>query len=390
MELWNRLDLVPPALMNEECKTKHIKDEIRALTNTSGKMLIYFVSLQKFEKAAAYLSRFCVRYKARQRNMHGFQIMRRINQTLLRIKRLDIVREITDFHSFLPEASYIEKVMRLPVRSNLEHLLIRLQGLAKLLLRVVLLTKDAACYQLKQINRVFLFYHSSTFLALMGELWLLARNICRRVNQYYDELYPMLDILPDCTEQWLPYQYTLPVSIAEWIGCQYQEEIVGGSNRKSSIETETSYSIFNLLQHHGSEEAMSVSKLTNEVRDVADDREPSEASLASVPKAMLLEALRSDAGERIDSLKKESGYVPKFKLFDVTKLNQIKSKFQVKQFIAEERCNRTANLNQAATAAVSESQFGDFNVRLMKEYNRLSSAEFVKFFKEQLMHLIKE
>ncbi|XP_049530918.1 uncharacterized protein LOC125948677 [Anopheles darlingi] len=389
MDLWNRLDLVPPALMNEECTTKHIKDEIRALTNTSGKMLIYFVSLQKFEKAAAYLSRFCVRYKARQRNMHGFQIMRRLNQTLLRIKKLDIVREITDFHSFLPESSYIEKVMRLPVRSNLEHLLIRLQGLAKLLLRVVLLTKDAACYQLKQINRVFLFYHSSIFLALMGELWLLARNISRRVNQYYDELYPMLSILPDCTERWLPNQYTLPPSIAEWIGYQYQEEIVRGSNKKTSIETETAYSIFNLLQHHGSDETVNVSRLTKEVRDVADHSEPSAASLASVPKAMLLEALRSDTGERINSSKKVSGYVPK-QSFDVTKLKHIKSKFQVKQFIAEERGNRTENIAQAATAAVSESQFSDFNVLLMKEFNRLSSAEFVKFFKEQLVLLIKE
>ncbi|XP_035779551.1 uncharacterized protein LOC118459871 isoform X1 [Anopheles albimanus] len=388
MEIWNRLDLAPPALMNEECKTKHIKDEIRALTNTSGKMLVYFLSLQKFEKAAAYVSRFCVRYKARQRNMHGFQIMRRINQTLLRIKRLDIVREITDFHSFLPESSYIEKVMRLPVRSNLEHLLIRLQGLAKLLLRVVLLTKDAACYQLKQINRVFLFYHSSTFLALMGELWLLARNICRRVNLYYDELYPTLGILPVCTDRWLPDQYTLPVSIAEWIGDQYQEEIVRGSTKKTSTETQPSYSIFNLLQHHGPEEPMNALKLTKGARD--DVTEECEASLASVPKPMLLEALRSDTGEKIDSLRKLSGYVPKSKSFDVTKLNHIKSKFQVKQFIAEERNNRTADYNQSATAGKSESQFGDFNVRLMKEYNRLSSAEFVKFFKEQLVLLIKE
>uniref|UniRef100_A0A2M4ATW3 Nucleolus and neural progenitor protein-like N-terminal domain-containing protein n=1 Tax=Anopheles triannulatus TaxID=58253 RepID=A0A2M4ATW3_9DIPT len=389
MDLWNQLDLVPPALMNEECKTKHIKDEIRALTNTTGKMLIYFVSLHKFEKAAAYLSRFCVRYKARQRNMHGFQIMRRINQTLLRIKRLDIVREITDFHSFLPESSYIEKVMRLPVRSNLEHLLIRLQGLAKLMLRVVLLTKDAACYQLKQINRLFLFYHSSTFLALVGELWLLARNICRRVNQYYNELYPMLNILPDCTERWLPDHYTLSVSIAEWIGYQYQEEIIGGSNKKTSIESETSYSIFNLLQHHGSEETVSVSKITKEVRDVADECEPSEASLTSVPKGMLLEVLRSDTGERIESSKKVSRYVPKQSL-DIKQLSHIKSKFQVKQFIVEERDSRMENIKQAVTAAVSESQFGDFNVRLMKEYNRLTSAEFVKFFKEQLILLIKE
>ncbi|XP_058057871.1 uncharacterized protein LOC131208942 [Anopheles bellator] len=393
MELWNRLDLVPPALMNMECSSKHIKNEICSLTGTSSKMVNYFAALYKFEKAAAYLSRFCYKWKDRLRNMHGFQIMRRINQTLLRIKNLDLLRDITNFHSFLPESSYIEKMVSLPVRSNLEHLLIRLQGMAKLLMRVVLLTKEAARYQLKQISRAFLFYHNGMFLALMGELWLLARSICRRVNMYYGELYPHLPILPECATMggWLPAGYRLPANLAEWIGDQYEEEIVRTADAGAVMADLEHSNIFNLLQHQGTDEADDAIKRLNAVADEADGNGPvEEESLTSVPKTMLLQALRSDTGERIDAPKAARNTAGTRKVsFDPSKLNHIKSKFQVKQFLIEERSQRTANMQLVATGFVSESQFGDFNVRLMKEYNRLSSADFVKFFKEQFLLLVK-
>ncbi|XP_053667525.1 uncharacterized protein LOC128717877 [Anopheles marshallii] len=384
MALWNQRNLNPPVVLNAPCKTKHIKEDICTLTKTSENMLNYYSTLSTFEKAAAYHSRFCNRWKNRLRNMHGFQIMRRLNQMLIRIKNMDLVRIIMDFHGFLPESSYIEREINLPIRSNLEHLLVKMQGLGKMLLRVVYLTKEAARYHLKQIAQGFLFHMYSMFLGLMGELWLFARGVCKRTVQFYDELYPALLILPDTKKKWLPEGYELPASLAIWLGEEYEREILYSGETNEALELGLNSNIFTLLQHHSKdEEEHLLARMENVTGPPGDDAQ-NQSSFSSVPKAMLLQSLRSDTGELIQRTESTAAHD-----FDISRLNHIRSKFHVQQFLIQERTQRADNPTQAITHGISETHFGDFNVRLMMNFNELSSAEFVKYFKQQLVQLIR-
>uniref|UniRef100_A0A182T9T1 Nucleolus and neural progenitor protein-like N-terminal domain-containing protein n=1 Tax=Anopheles maculatus TaxID=74869 RepID=A0A182T9T1_9DIPT len=233
--------------MNDMCKTKDIEEEIRAATKTCTNMLNYYATLTTFETAVAFQSRFCIRFKNRLRNMYGFQIMRRLNQILVRIKSMDLVRVIVDLQSFFPESNYLERQVNLPVRSNLEYLLVRMQGLSKLLLRVVYLTKEAARYHLKQIAIGFLYHMFSMFLGLMGELWLFARAVCRRTVQFYNELYPALAILPKAHKKWLPDGYDLPVNLADWLGEEYEREVLHICESNDALELGVNSNIFTLL-----------------------------------------------------------------------------------------------------------------------------------------------
>ncbi|XP_035895712.1 uncharacterized protein LOC118504815 [Anopheles stephensi] len=383
MALWNQRDLKAPPPMNALCKSKHIEEEIRDATKTCAEMLEYYTTLGKFQTATAYLSSFCRSYRNRKRNMHGFQIMRRINQALVRMKRMNLVHVIMDLHSFFPESNFIDRQVNLPVRSNLEYLLVRMQGLAKLLLRVVYLTKEAARYHLKQIAIVFLYHSFAMFLGLMGELWLFARAICRRTVEFYNRLHPVLNILPNADQQqWLPDGYELPADLAGWLGEEYEREILYICQGKDMLELGVNSNIFNLLDHHSKDEMENeLTRMEDEAKTNSKEEKPKPSS-SSVPKAMLLQSLRSDTGVQVSRTGKLA--FPNFN----RQFNYIKSKFHVQQFIAQERAKRKERPQEAITKGISEREFESFSVQLMRSYNELSSSQFVQMFKDAFQHLL--
>uniref|UniRef100_A0A182N5B3 DUF4477 domain-containing protein n=1 Tax=Anopheles dirus TaxID=7168 RepID=A0A182N5B3_9DIPT len=381
MALWNRRNLEPPVILNAPCKSKHIKEQLSAIATTTGNMLQYYSTLSKFERSAAFMSRFCNKWKNRLRNMHGFQIMRRLNQTLIRIKGMDLVSIIVEFHNFMPNANFIEREVNLPVRSNLEYLLVRLQGLAKLLMRVVYLTKEAARYHLKQLANGFLYHQYSIFLALSGEVWLFARGVCRRTEQFYKKLYTALPILPVTKANWLPEGYDLPSSLAAWLGEEYERDILHCAPDTDVFSLDGDSNIFSLLKTGSIDKEETL--LARVENTHTPDRKTLVTSFSSVPTKMLLESLRSDTGELVER-------APVVSNFDVSQLNHIKSKFHVQQFLTQERKQRTNNPDGAITNGITEGEFGKLNVRLMKEFKRMTSLEFVLFFKEQLTALFQQ
>uniref|UniRef100_A0A182Q341 Nucleolus and neural progenitor protein-like N-terminal domain-containing protein n=1 Tax=Anopheles farauti TaxID=69004 RepID=A0A182Q341_9DIPT len=311
--------------------------------------------------------------------MHGFRIMRRLNQTLIRIKSLDLVSVIMEFHQFMPDANYIESELNLPVRSNLEYLLVRLQSLTKLLLRVVYLTKEAARYHLKQLTRAFLFHIFSTFLALSGQLWLFARGVCRQTEKFYSELYTALPILPVTKVNWLPEGYVLPCSLAVWLGKEYEQEILYTPPETDVFSLDEGSTLFTLLECHGMDAEDTL--LAREENVPIGDNEQQPATFSAVPKNLLLESKRPDTGEVVKR-------VPIVSNFDPSQLNHIKSKFHVQQFLTQEQKKRKENRKAAITNGITGAKFVEFNMGLMKEFQRKTSADFVKFFKEQLMELL--
>uniref|UniRef100_A0A8W7P1E1 Nucleolus and neural progenitor protein-like N-terminal domain-containing protein n=1 Tax=Anopheles coluzzii TaxID=1518534 RepID=A0A8W7P1E1_ANOCL len=72
-----------------------------------------------------------------------------------------------DFHSFPSVSEYIPQTVYMLVRSNLEYLVVRMQGLCKLLMSVVYLTKrtEAARLHVKQMQLLYPTY--VIFLGLM-------------------------------------------------------------------------------------------------------------------------------------------------------------------------------------------------------------------------------
>ncbi|KFB53204.1 AGAP003214-PA-like protein [Anopheles sinensis] len=416
MALWNELNLTPPTPMNKVVSLKNIQPDVLHLANTTVGMLEYFSSMRMFETSAAYVSRFCYVWRLPFRNMHGFQVMRRLDKTLHRIKGINIYWDVHGFHEFLAADNYTGKEVKLPVRSNLEYLLVRLQGLIKLFMRVVYLAKDAASYQLKLINASFFFHHNALFLSSMGELWSLARNACRKLNKFYTGLYAGLRILPEADEPWLPKDYHLPASLAKWLGSEWDQEIVPIANLPA-LDVRREPTLMTIMRaKEGGDEGAALEKINSIVTNVDEPfiKEESPEREVETPKRPSddeeVVATNAKAAVTVTPAKRKLGSAnPRLKAvsdgevvdaavrpakrsrrFDASVLNDIKSKFHVKQFLEEDRAKRSDKLKQAITWNVSEDEFTDFYARLMKEFNRLSSGEFVSLFKKEFIQMVGE
>ncbi|XP_058451470.1 uncharacterized protein LOC131430470 [Malaya genurostris] len=377
MEYWNKRDLVPPVLITFKCKTKKSKEDIRSLSTLLSTALQYFESQNSFEKAAAYVSRFSIRWHNRFYNMHGFRLLKQLNQALLRFRSVDIVRILTDLVSMIPDGSYLEKTVDLPTRASLDYLLVRLQGLTKLFCRIVVLSKNATKYYVRFISMGYFFNISSMFLCLLAEVWYKSRDICRKIVEFYDQLLPLRLLLADDGKDW-PSKggILLPDNLAAWLGSDWTDEIVIKEDQLEILNLRPDTDLYMLL--NGEEEDLSNSKKIDALIDAKTI--VAKTSVVSLPKTLLMEHIKSDVGEVVARQPKHSMNDQ----IDQRSADRLRSKFDVKKFLEQEKQKRKQNLSQALTGKVNSATFNAFAASMMRESGKMSTTDYVKTFKEEL------
>ncbi|XP_055547791.1 uncharacterized protein LOC129731653 [Wyeomyia smithii] len=382
MELWNKRDLAPPVMVTFKCKTKKRKEEILALTSCVSSALQYFQSQQSFEKAGAYLSRFITRWRNRFYNMHGFRLLRKLNQALLRVRSIDIVRMLTNIMSTLP-SSYLDKTVELPNRAVLEYLLIRMQGLGKLFCRIIVVAKEAARYYIRYISTGNFFNLSSMFLCLLAEIWFKSRDICQRIAHFYDELVPMRSLLVDDGKEWPSESgVLLPEKFALWLGDDWTEEVLAKECEIDMLSLQPDMDLFVLLTGE-TEDLSSNQKVDDQVSKKANTKESTVNR--SIPKTLLMDRLKSDTGETVQRQPKKPKKETKP---DWSAVTQLKSKFDCKQFLDQEKLNRKENLPLALTRKAKAQTFNSFATKMKREISRMSTKDYVTMFKEELKPLV--
>lgn len=374
MELWNQKDLVPPALATYRCKSKHCKAEIRALVSTLSEAIRYFESLDSFDQAAAYLSRFTTRWNDRFYNMHGFRLLKRLNQALVRFRGVDIGRILTNLVSVLPDGNFLESVVELPTRGNLDYLLVRLQGVAKLFCRIVVLAKEAARYYVRFMSSGYFFNLSTMFLCLQAEIWFKSREICKNTVQFYNQLINLRTFLDPGSSQWPSAEgINLPEQLCAWLGDDWTNEIISVDDPSKDLNLQSGTNLFVLLTG----EPTDLSTAQKVDKQIAAKLPSEDQQIKSIPKALLMQRLSSDLGEAISRKPPADG------------LDLIRSKFDVKKFLDEEKRKRREDPKQAVSKNVPAGEFGVFVAGMTRDMNRLPSGELVREFKQSWKKLIE-
>ncbi|XP_053690910.1 uncharacterized protein LOC128739450 [Sabethes cyaneus] len=382
MELWNERDLAPPVMVTFPCKTKNRKDAILAFTSSISSALQYFQSLQSFEKAGAYLSRFITRWNNRFYNMHGFQLLKKLKQALQRIASVDIVRILTNVSSTLP--SYLDKTVELPNRAMLDYLLVRLQGLAKLLCRTIVVAKQAARYYIRFISNGYFFNLSSMFLCLLAEIWFKSREMCQRIAAYYDELVPMRSLLVDDGKEW-PSKggVLLPDSFSTWLADDWTEEVVAKPIENDALNLQPDTDLFVLLTGEA-EDLSSKQKVDDQLNKKAKAEEPTKRQ--SIPTNLLMNRIKSDAGETVQ--RKSNKSAGKKPVDCKAVVEKMKSKFDCKQFLEHEKQKRKENVSLALTRNVKAPTFDKFASKMKRGFDKMSTKDYVTTFKQELKLLL--
>uniref|UniRef100_A0A336K2S9 CSON013832 protein n=1 Tax=Culicoides sonorensis TaxID=179676 RepID=A0A336K2S9_CULSO len=370
-ELWNNRQLVGPPFITKTTKIQ--KADLKALSKSMNHLLNIFKDSKRFDTAAAYLSRIICINGAQFRRMELLRRMKQTNQALLRLKNYEIIQNIEDFIAYIPhEFEEIQKI-HLPTQQYLEYILVKLQGISKLLCRVINCTRRAGrnCLQLVSIGNFIA--KNAIFLSVLGEIAAVTKKRLDDVIQAYDQIVQFQDKLKSSKVPWLPENYCLPVDLKLWLGESYPSEPVNAANSvsyrnplSSLISTEEDDVEF---EDETKEIYEAFKEVEQKTTNFGDDFVQFDGT-----KEKESENGFGDTVEREESL--------------LDRLLSVKTVQDIQNFIKNEDSLRIQRNPKSFTSKVPKKQWNIFKTesnRLMKAF---SGKTLVKKFKEQLNKII--
>ena len=152
--------------------------------------------------------------------MKGLHEMKKVYQAILRYLNMDLVTVIETFKSFVCEESGSQ--VTVPYQQNLDFILLRMQGLSKLLIRIVDCTRRSANYFLGLIKSGSFYTKGVVFLSTLASVWSLSREFCRNVVDHFNKLWVFREkLLTKPGLKWVDVEYELPEKLQMWLGEEY-------------------------------------------------------------------------------------------------------------------------------------------------------------------------
>ncbi|XP_063695837.1 uncharacterized protein LOC134827193 [Culicoides brevitarsis] len=369
-EIWNNKQLVGPPFVTVATKIK--KSDLRLLAKTMHRLLTHFEDSEYFDTAAAFLSRIICINCAQFRRMELLRHMKQTNQALLRLKNFPIVQFLEDFKAYIPSEIAESQKIHLPTRQYLEFLLVRLQGVARLLCRVIICAQKTGrnCLQLVSIGNFFA--KNAIFLSIIGQVVAAAKNRLEIIIQSYDNLVKLREILKNGKFEWLPVNYELPHDLKEWLGDNYPHE---PAKDEKTLE--------------------SLSVLENLISMGDDDEPPEDTEIDENLKMAFEEVVKDepdDFGSDFIKFSTESEAVGEVVAREETledRLLSIKTASDIQNFIKNEENARMRRDTNSFLAKISKKEFAKFkheSNRLMKAF---SGKSLVKKFKQEINKFVK-
>lgn len=235
MELWNEINLPLPLYSNCEISrsqlgknrfiSKSICDndlilDIEKFTKVLQETIEFLRNSERFHAEAAQLSRLIFLNCKQFRMMKGLNEMKKSQQALLRYLNMDTATAIETFKGFITEDN--SSTVSVPYQQNLDYILIRLQGLAKLLIRVVSCSRKCATYFLGLIKAGSFYSKGVVFLSTLASIWSQSREFCKFSVQQFNKLREYRDCLkvkPGLG--WIDGEYEIPRELELWLGDEW-------------------------------------------------------------------------------------------------------------------------------------------------------------------------
>jgi hypothetical protein len=244
-DFWNEINLPIPSLSNYETSRK--KFDIDKFKKLIEDAINYFAHLDDLDTEIEQISRFIYIGREQFRMLRGFQEMKKTQQAAHRFQRLDMLGAFEAFNSYISDDS---KTIHLPHRQNLDYILIKLQGLAKLLIRVVTCARKSVKFFLGFIRGGSFYIKGSVFLSSLSKVWDISRGICRFSANLFNNLIIYRDRLRfDDSIEWEANSCEFPEKLDEWLGGEYDEFIVNETYDFKMLTSEEE--IANLIENRG-------------------------------------------------------------------------------------------------------------------------------------------
>lgn len=181
-------------------------------------------STEEFNTEADQLHRFIFMNCKQFRMMQGLHEMKKAHQALLRYLNLDVATAVESLKGSICDSS--SKRVSLPYRQNLDYILIRLQGLAKLLIRVASTSRKSAIFYLGLIKAGSFYTKGIVFLSTLASIWSGSRDLCKFIVVQYNKLQAFRGSLREKSAlKWIEGDYELPKVLEVWLGEDFTNSI---------------------------------------------------------------------------------------------------------------------------------------------------------------------
>lgn len=151
--------------------------------------------------------------------------MKKSHQALLRYLNMDVATAVETFKGFITDET--SKIITLPYQQNLDYILIKFQGLSKILVRVVGCLKKCASYFLGLVKAGSFYSKGMVFLSTISSVWCQSRDVCKNVVSQYNRLREFREnLVAKPGASWVDYEYELPEKLELWLGEDWTQSII--------------------------------------------------------------------------------------------------------------------------------------------------------------------
>ncbi|XP_066247692.1 uncharacterized protein [Euwallacea similis] len=232
MLLWNRKELLQPPNITYKSLNKDL--DLKKLRMALEDGVKHFKKYMFLTNELAILSRILYRMKMKFRNSRDFKLLEKLRHSLDTYIKVDFSRHLKTFLDMVPSQFYTHTY--LPSKNMLLFILVRIQGLAKLMERAY----DTCLIIASELNqRLYIGHFWKLFLILLGlvsRIAILVKFDTKFLCELYAKLLHHSNRLEAIGDGWLPKDYELPSDLRLWLGVQwvYEEDFVDLTYEPSS------------------------------------------------------------------------------------------------------------------------------------------------------------
>lgn len=159
--------------------------------------------------------------------------MQKLNRALLQYLRMNFTYHVQSFSEMLPEGQ--EQIYYLPTKNMLDYILVRLQGVAKLMCRAADCAKTAAKCMEQRMALGHFWKIAFICFAVASRVWALVVEIIKFCCKFFDVAVEYSSLLKNTTPQWLSNDYAFPRRLKEWLNIGWPDENFTDNNDSGTI-----------------------------------------------------------------------------------------------------------------------------------------------------------
>lgn len=154
--------------------------------------------------------------KQKFRTSKDFKSLEKINKSLQRFFKTRILSDLQTVVDLISGTG--SDNFYLPTKNLLEYILVRLQGLAKLMEYVIGICTDIAYMLMIRIHTGHFWKIAFITFSIVARIYVLAKHTIKTLCKFYFEVLCFSKMLKNTGKGWLPDNYILPENLESWLG----------------------------------------------------------------------------------------------------------------------------------------------------------------------------